>query len=94
MNIDHIISGKLSLEHDAADVSDRPKYKLDSDQHHVLLRSLQKNDPGAEFENSQQLNVPPGDDNFDHRMLVGMKLIIPCATWVHDDARSICTQSD
>ena len=84
MNIDHTIdiSGKLSLEHKPADTSNRQlKYKLDSDQHHVLLRSLWKNDPAAEFKSSQQPNIPPGDDNVDHCMLVGIKLIIiRCAT--------------
>ena len=87
-SIGYIISGKLAREHSAETLAKRPKYKLDSDQHHVLLRSLQKNDPTAELKNPKQPNVPPGYDNFNQRMLVGIKLIIPRSTGIHEDARS------
>jgi hypothetical protein len=49
---------------------------------------LQKNDPTEELQNSEARNFQLGDDNFDHRILEGMKLKIPCTTWDHDDARS------
>jgi hypothetical protein len=66
------------------------KYKLDSDSHSLILRCLQKNDPVSENPNpsSDEHNDRLGDDNFDHKLLIGVKLHIPCTTWEHEQARS------
>ena len=87
-NAEHIISGKLHFE-----VLECPngatKYKLDGDQHNLLLRSLQKNDNlEAELTSLSDGHIKPGDNNFDHKILLNLKLNVPCRTWDHESARN------
>ena len=92
-NVEHLLSGKLAMDciernnPNSKNVS--PKYKLDSEQHGVILRCLQNIDPAKEQTVISSENVVscPGDDNFDHKLLVNMKLVVPCSTWQLDDAR-------
>ena len=92
INVEHIISGKLDLgTSDTTNSSVCTKYKLDSEQHNLILRCLQRQDPSEHQDlsitaSNPKIN-PPGDENFDHKILLGMKLLIPCNTWDHDDAR-------
>ena len=46
-----------------------------------------KAQPNENANASVETTYQPGDDNFEHKMLVGMKLVVPCNTWEHDDAR-------
>lgn len=61
------------------------KYKLDSDSHSLILRCLLKDEPA--IENSFSAELPT--DIFDHKLLTGVKLRIPCTTWEHEQARSL-----
>ena len=94
-NVEHIISGKLHLEMSQPNNTrggTLPKYKLDSDSHSLILRCLQKDEPIIEDTDSNSkespANAQPGDENFDHKLLMGMKLLVPCKTWNHEQARS------
>jgi hypothetical protein len=95
VNVEHLISGNFAMEClentsiRRANSNVSPKYKLDSEQHGTILRCLQKVDPAKShsFQSIENDTSSPGDENFDHKLLVDLKLVIPCNTWQHEDAR-------
>lgn len=94
INAKHIISGKLNLEEIEGQNNQRgarkTKYKLDSDEHNLILQCLQKDDNrnAASIENADAISaIQPGDINFDHKILLNLKLTVPCDTWGHEQAR-------